>query len=241
MALKRPGEFNITDRALEIADYKKESRILDIGCGEGDAVNHLNEMGMKAEGIDINLESIRIAQDRYPGINVKFADGGFLDDYMSFTFDGILFECSLSMVNQPDEALHEAYCVMKKGGRLIITDLYEIDPDPKKVKAVEIEAARQARIPRQEGDCDEGTVMRFVNFRYEGAFYKEALIKMIEEEIGYRVIAFEDHTPELQEYVAQTIMDEGTLDGLCTNLKWEIDGKKRKIGYFILVAQKPVM
>lgn len=241
MALKRPGEFNITDRALEIADYKKGSRILDIGCGEGDTVNHLNELGMEAEGIDMNLESIRIAGERYPGINVRFADGSFLDEYMSFTFDGVTFECSLSMINQPDEALHEAYCVMKKGGRLIITDLYEIDPDPQQVKAVEIEAARQARIPHQEGDCDEGTVMRFVNFRYEGAFYKDALIKMMEEEIGYKVIAFEDRTQDLDNYVAQTLMDEGSLEHLCTNLKWEIDGKKRKIGYFILVAQKPIV
>lgn len=241
MALKRPGEFKITDRALEIAGYKKGSRILDIGCGEGDTVNHLNNMGMRAEGIDMNLEAVRIAKERYPEIDVKLADGSFLDEYMSFTFDGISFECSLSMINQPDEALHEAYCVMKKGGRLIITDLYEIDPDPKQVKAVEIEAARQARIPHEEGECDEGTVMRFVNFRYEGAFYKEPLIKMVEEEIGFNVMAFEDRTADLDNYVAQTLMDEGTLDSLCTNLKWKINGKKRKIGYFILVAQKPIV
>ena len=241
MTIKRPGKFSITDRALELAKFKKGSRILDIGCGEGDTVNHLNNMGMKAEGIDMNLESIRLATEKYPGIDVKFGDGGFLDDYMSYTFDGITMECSLSMINQPDEALHEAYCVMKKGGRLIITDLYEINPDPNQVKAVAIEAARQAKIPHQEGDCDEGTTMRFVNFRYEGAFYKEPLIKMLEEEIGFRVMAFEDRTEDLNNYVAQTLMDEGSLDGLCTNLKWEIDGKKRKIGYFLLVAQKPIM
>ncbi|MDO4177036.1 MAG: class I SAM-dependent methyltransferase [Bacillota bacterium] len=240
MALKRPGEFNITDRALEIANFKMGSRILDIGCGQGDTVNHLNELGLKAEGIEMNLSDIQIAKERYPGIDVKFGDGSFLDDYTSFTFDGVTFECSLSMINQPDEALHEAYCVMKKGGRLIITDLYEIDPDPKQVKAVEIEADRQARIPHQEGDCDEGTVMRFVNFRYEGAFFKEQLIRMVEEEIGYKVLAFEDRTEDLNNYVAQTLMDEGSLDNICSNLKWEINGKKRKIGYFILVAQKPI-
>ena len=240
MALKRPGEFNITDRALEIANFKMGSRILDIGCGQGDTVNHLNELGLKAEGIEMNLSDIQIAKERYPGIDVKFGDGSFLDDYTSFTFDGVTFECSLSMINQPDEALHEAYCVMKKGGRLIITDLYEIDPDPKQVKAVEIEADRQARIPHQEGDCDEGTVMRFVNFRYEGTFFKEQLIRMVEEEIGYKVLAFEDRTEDLNNYVAQTLMDEGSLDNICSNLKWEINGKKRKIGYFILVAQKPI-
>ena len=241
MAIKRPGEFAITDRALEIANFKEGSRILDIGCGEGDSVHHFNEMGLKAEGIDMNLSGINNAKEKYPDIDVKFGDGSFLDEYMSYTFDGITMECSLSMINQPDEALHEAYCVMKKGGRLIISDVYEIDPDPEQVKAVAIEAARQAKIPHEEGDCDDGTSVRFVNFRFEGAFYREALIKMLEDEIGFRVMKFEDRSDDLNNYIAQTMMDSGSLDGLCTDVKLEVNGKKRKIGYFLLVAQKPVI
>ncbi len=227
MTIARPGGFAVTDRALEIADYKMGSRILDVGCGEGDTVNYLNKMGLEAEGIDINLAKIDTAKTEFPGIKVKFGDGGFLDDYMSYTFDGITMECSLSLMPQPDEALHEAYCVLKKGGRLIITDYYEIDPDPQQVKAVAIEAARQARMPHQEGDCDEGTVSHFTDFCFEGAFYKEPLIRMIEDELGMRVLAFEDAKTE--------------EDGFFTDVKTEVGGKKRQIGYFILVAQKPVM
>ena len=241
MSIKRPGDFTITDRCLEIAKFKEGSRILDIGCGEGDSVNYFNAKALKAEGIDMNLSSISTAKEKYPGINVKFGDGSFLDEYSSYTFDGITMECSLSLINQPDEALHEAYCVMKKGGRLIITDVYEIDPDPAQLKAVAIEAARQARIPHVEGECDDGTSMRFVNFRLEGAFYKEPLLRMIEDEIGFRVMKFEDRTEDLNNYIAQTLMDSGSLDGLCTDVKLEVNGKKRKIGYFLLVAQKPVL
>lgn len=241
MTVARPGGLAITDRALEIANYKMGSRILDVGCGDGDTVAHLSKMGLKAEGIDMSILRVNAAKEQYPGINVKLGDGSFLDEYMSYTFDGVMMECSLSMINQPDEALHEAYCVLKKGGRLIITDVYEIDPDPKQVKAVAIEAERQAGIPHQEGECDEGTSMRFVDFRFEGAFYKDALIKTIEEEIGMKVLAFEDRTADLDNYLAQMLMDEGSLEGLCTDLKTEVNGKKRKIGYFLLVAQKPVM
>lgn len=241
MTIARPGGFAITERALELADYKKGSRILDIGCGEGDTVDFLNREGFSAEGIDMNLAKIDDAKKKFPGINVRFGDGSFLEDYMSYTFDGIMMECSLSMINQPDEALHEAYCVMKKGGRLIITDVYEKDPDPQQVKAIEIEAARQARMPHEEGECDDGTSMRYVNFRFEGAFYREPLIRMLEDEIGMKVLAFEDRTADLESYVAQTIMNEGGLDSLCTNLKTEVNGRKRRIGYFLLVAQKPVI
>lgn len=218
MAITRPGGFEVTDKALEKANYKMGSRILDIGCGEGDTVDYLNRMGLKAEGIDINLAKIDTAKKTFPGIDVKFGDGTFLDDYMSYTFDGIMMECSLSAMPQPDEALHEAYCVLKKGGRLIITDYYEKDPDPRQVKVVAMEAARQARLPHNEGDCDAGTPSHFTNFCFEGAFYKEPLIRMIEEELGLHVLSFED-----------------------AGVNVDTDSNKRDLGYFILVAQKPVM
>ena len=229
MAIARPGGFEVTDRALEKANYKTGSRILDIGCGAGDTVDHLNKMGLKAEGIDINLAKIDEGKKAFPGINIKFGDGGFMDDYMSFTFDGIMMECSLSTFPQPDEALHEVYCVLKKGGRLIITDYYEIDPDPQQVKAVAIEAARQARLPHNEGDCEEGTVSHFTDFCFEGAFYKEPLQRMLEDELGLRVLSFEDAGLQIG------------ADDLYTDVKTEAAGKSRNLGYFILVAQKPVM
>ena len=230
MTIARPGGFTVTDRALEIADYKMGSRVLDIGCGEGDTVDYLNKMGLKAEGIDINLAKIDTAKKQFPDIDVKFGDGGFLDDYMSYTFDGIMMECSLSTFPQPDEALHEAYCLLKRGGRLIITDYYEKEPDPQQVKAIAIEADRQSRIPHQEGDCEAGTVSHFTDFCFEGAFYKEPLIRMIEDELGMRVMAFEDRTDD---------MADG--ERMYTKVKTEVGGKNRSIGYFILVAQKPVM
>ena len=55
------------------------------------------------------------------------------------------------------------------------------------------------------------------------------------EEIGYKVLAFEDRSPDLDNYVAQTLMDEGTLDNLCADKKTI---NKKNIGYFLLVAEK---
>ena len=229
MSIARPGGFEVTDKALEKANYKMGSRVLDIGCGEGDTVNYLNKMGLKAEGIDINLAKIDDAKKNFPGIDVKFGDGGFLDDYMSYTFDGIIAECALSTMLQPDEALHEAYCVLKKGGRLIITDYYEKDPDSQTLKAIAIEAARQSRLPHNEGDCDAGTPSHFTDFCFEGAFFKEPLIRMVEEELGLHVLSFEDAGIEID------------ADDIYTDVKTETDGKKRKLGYFVLVAQKAIV
>lgn len=236
MALYRPGNFDITDSMMERAALAKGSRVLDIGCGDGDTVVHLtDEWGMKAEGIDISLTKINEAKEKHPGINVKFGDGEFLDSYTSFSFDAIMMECSLSLINLPDEALHEAYCVLKKGGRLMISDLYHKNPDPKQMRAVAREAQRQSRLPHKEGDCEEDKE-RLVEFRYEGAFYKEPLIKYLKE-IGYRIRVFEDRSDDLDAFVAQYVMDGGKPEDLMGGRKPK-DAKN--LGYFLLVADKPI-
>lgn len=235
MAVLRPGEFAITDKAIEIAGLKKGDRILDIGCGEGDTVAHFNELGMNAEGIDMSLKMINAAKEKYPEINVKMGDGEFLDDYSSYTFDAITMECVLSLINIPDEALHEAWCVLKKGGKLIISDLYYKDPDPMKMKAVKMEAQRLAMKPRKEGDC-EANPTRFVDFRVKGAFFEKPLIAQLKE-IGYKILAFEDRSIDLDNYAAQIIMNGGRLEDLMCDV--DFSDKKNKIGYFLLVAQKP--
>lgn len=235
MAILRPGEFDITDKGIELAGLKKGDKVLDIGCGDGDVLNHLvKDFGMEGEGIDMSLPRISDANEKYPDLKIKFGDGEFLDDYSSFTFDGVMMECVLSLINIPDESLHEVYCVLKKGGKLIISDLYDKNPDPMQLKAVKMEAQRQSKIPHKEGDCEENPT-RFVDFRLDGVFFKEPLIAQLKE-IGYKVIAFEDRSQDLDNYVAQTLMDEGTLENLCADEKTL---KKKNLGYFLLVAQKP--
>lgn len=211
--------FCTADKAMELAGFKKGSRILDIGCGEGDVTAHLAaKYDMQAEGIDMNLSAVSAAGEKHPEINVKFGDGEFLDDYSSFSFDGVFMQRVLALINIPDEALHEAYCVLKKGGRLVIVDAYYKNPDPKQMKALEIEAQRLSKAPRKEGDCEENPV-RFVDFRFDDIFFAEPLKRQLEE-IGYRVSVFEDIDAEPDE---------------------RISAKGRKnVGYFIMVAEKPL-
>ena len=84
-------------------------------------------------------------------------------------------------------------------------------------------------MPHNEGDCEEGTVSHFTDFCIEGAFYKEPFIRMLEDELGLRVLSFEDAGLQID------------ADDLYTDVNTESAGKSRNLGYFILVAQKPVM
>ena len=74
-----------------------------------------------------------------------------------------------------------------------------------------------------------------MDFRLDGVFFRDPLIAQLEE-IGYKVLAFEDRSQDLDNYIAQTLMDEGTLENLCADKK--TIGRKNT-GYFLLVAQKP--
>ena len=78
-------------------------------------------------------------------------------------------------------------------------------------------------------DCDGGTPSHFTDFCFEGAFFREPLIRMIEEELGLHVLTFEDAGVAVGP------------DDIYTEVRTEVDGKKRALGYFLLVAQKPVM
>lgn len=213
--------FDITERALELTGLEKGSRLLDIGCGEGDDVAWLTKKGMRAEGIDMNLTAVSKAGEKYPGIDVKFGDGEFLDGYTSFTFDGVFMQHVLGLINIPDEALHEAYCVLKRGGKLVIVDDYYRNPDAGQMKAVKIEADRLSRMPRKEGDCETDPV-RFVDFRFNGVFYEGPLKRQLEE-TGYVVKVFEELETD----------EKGGENGK--------SGKKSgETGSFLLIAEKPL-
>ncbi|MEG2200368.1 MAG: methyltransferase domain-containing protein, partial [Anaerovorax sp.] len=168
-----------------------------------------------------------------------YGDGEFLDGFLSHSFDGVMMECVLSLINLPDEALHEAYCVLKKGGKLFISDLYIKDPQEDLVKALSIEAERKSKMKHDEGACDdncqEDHKERVVNFRLNGRFLQQQLVNQLEE-MGYKNIVWQDYSKELGSYVAEKIMAGGNHED-CFCLAMD-EKNTYKTGYFLLVAEK---
>lgn len=238
----RPGEFRITKKAIEIWKLPKGAKVLDVGCGLGETMEYLeSEYGYECTGIDLSMARVKEAKTRNPNLNIKYGDGEFLDDFSSFSFDGIVMECTLSLINLPDEALHEIYCVLKKGGKLFLSDLYIKDPDVDFAKALKIEADRVNSKPRKEGecntDCEEDHKNRPVSFRSDGRFLIVPLIEQFAE-IGFFNISWKDCSRELDCFVAEKLMNDGTLEGcLCDAALHPKD--PFKTGYFMLTAEKP--
>ena len=64
-------KFNIL---LDLAPFKKNINVLDMGCGTGEITGFFDYNGYKTKGIDIDSDIIAIAQQRYPNSHFELKD-----------------------------------------------------------------------------------------------------------------------------------------------------------------------
>jgi arsenite methyltransferase len=120
---RRPGGLELTDRALSLTSLARGARVLDVGCGDGLAVEHLvRRHGLHATGVDPAAGLLRAGRRQNPGLDLRegraerlpFADGAF---------DAVLAECSLSLAAEPSQAVAECARVLHHDGWLLVCDI----------------------------------------------------------------------------------------------------------------------
>jgi ubiquinone/menaquinone biosynthesis C-methylase UbiE len=111
---------------------RRGASALDVGCGDGDTLARLAEdLALECTGIDYSEAMVQRAKERHPQLDVRKGEADFLDGFDSRSFDLVIMECVLSLNKMPEEALHEAWCVLKPEGLLFVADLCERDnPSP---------------------------------------------------------------------------------------------------------------
>lgn len=235
LTVKRPGEFRITKEAIEFCNFPKGATILDIGCGEGDSSNFLSEnYGLKVTGIDLDPEIIKKAKAQFPDLAFKEGDGEFLDGFPSRSFDGVMMECVLSQINLPLEAVHEAYCVLKVGGKLILSGLYYKEPSEETLEELKKTVDEHQEKHKAGLLTDDEKDHSPSKYKVDGVLLLDPLREDITE-LGFEELLFQDKTDELITYGAEILMEKGSLNGY-------IDEKaqNKNTGYFLLVLEKKV-
>ncbi len=231
-----PGGTELTEEAARLAGFKKGDKILDVGCGDGSGMSFLAGLGLEMTGCDVSKEMVKRAREA--GLDVIETDGLEID-LPSLSFDGAIAECSLSLMDRHGELFHELYCLLKKGARLVITDLYDRMPDPARVEANRVEALKYLNTRREEGQC--GDISAPSPVRLDGLFIAEELIIMLEE-TGFSVKLFSDKTKCLLDFGAQILMDFGSFEKWAESVPGDCVFCKTKpgknAGYFLLVAEK---
>ena len=240
MPLIRPGGTALTKRAIDFISTTYELpegfKLLDIGCGDGTAAAFVKETyGADVTGIDKCEASVE--QAKALGIRALKGDSVMLD-FTSKSFDVVMLECVFSVLDRQEESLHEAYCVLKNGGFLIINDVYNRKPDPERFEREYKEAMRLFRRPRNEGDCESADKLPSP-YNQDGAIVLDGLEKLINE-LDLEILLAEDHTDELKYFAGQAIFEYGSLDEYFKKNGCEngCSLKCKQPGYFMLIARK---
>ncbi len=102
-----------------IPSYVEYGKILDIGCGSGDTLFQLKNIGWDVYGLDIDKSAIQVARKR--GLKkVTFGSYKTMGLYQDNYFDVIRLYHVIEHLDNPDALLVLAYQKLKKGGELII-------------------------------------------------------------------------------------------------------------------------
>ncbi len=94
------------------------SRILDIGCGDGDLLDHLART-RHVRGYGLEIDPTKLSACVARGVNVIQADvDSGLTDFETDSFDYVVLTQTLQALARPDQALTE---ILRVGRRAIVT------------------------------------------------------------------------------------------------------------------------
>jgi len=95
------------------SNFNTNSKILDIGCGNGDFTIELLKMGFDVHGID--LSESNFLNDRFTKVDLQTQKYPFPDNH----FDIVFSKSVIEHLRDPDYMVDEAYRVLKPGGTFI--------------------------------------------------------------------------------------------------------------------------
>ena len=220
--LMRPGGLELTARAINYGPLPPVARILDVGCGVGTSVAYLrHERGLDAIGVDVSSVVLERGLQRYPHLPLVCGQAECLP-FADESFDGVLCECSLSIMRERDKVLAEFLRVLRPEGRLMVSDLYARNP-----KGPALALA---------GQCGAEFLVR------------EKVFSEVEDG-GFCVRLWEDHSDLLKQFLFSFIMKHGSLDCLWRGCQVEGEAgpespdvaravREVRAGYFLLIADK---
>ncbi|MFH0821198.1 MAG: class I SAM-dependent methyltransferase [Pseudomonadota bacterium] len=218
----RPGGLELTRRAVGLAKWSAGDTVLDIGCGTGVTVGHLiREHLMRAVGIDSS--SMLPAKGKAVDVDLPLlmGDAGLLP-FPEGSFDGVIMECTLSLVRDREAVLNECRRVLRPNGAFVVTDLYARNPE-----------AIQALKGLDQRSCVQGA-------HDKRQFTREC------STAGFGLKCFEDHSRLLRDFAARIIWTYGSLDGFWTETCGERCDlgrlnqavREAQPGYFLYVGRK---
>ena len=218
----RPGGLALTLHGVALCGLGPQDRVLDVGCGTGATLLALQERGISAVGVDKKTTKAAPGAAWEPSarhgrtLPLVCADASHLP-FAAGSFDGLVCECVLSLLPDPEAALRGLAVLLRPGGRLLLSDLYRMDG----------ESPAGGGRSCLEGACGLAEQQR----RLAAA--------------GWHLLIFEDHTRKLRELAARLVWygGEGELSRWLAETGEQADatpcaGTCRRYGYGLWIAER---
>ena len=106
---------------LKASDVGPGDRVLDVGCGSGDLLAHLDELGFSIAGVDPAPGMIARARSRVPGSDIRLGDAERLP-WPDDTFDLVTAVNALQFAEDTVGALAELVRVTVPGGHVAVVN-----------------------------------------------------------------------------------------------------------------------
>jgi tocopherol O-methyltransferase len=127
--------INTNRMMMEISGISGNDKVLDAGCGVGGAAFYINRMkNSEVTGISLSKKQVDfangIAVNKNIADKVNFRVMDFTQTYFSDESFDVVWACeSVCQAADKDAFIEESYRLLKKGGRLIISDFFMTDTD----------------------------------------------------------------------------------------------------------------
>jgi len=106
----------LVDRAM----IQPEDKLLDVACGPGYVGAYALEKGAEVTGVDFSNVMIQEAKIVHPGINFHVMDAEKLQ-FSDASFDIVLINFGIPHFANPEQAIEEAFRVLKSHGKFLFT------------------------------------------------------------------------------------------------------------------------
>lgn len=112
-----PGRRSDLDYRVFYLNAQPGGRLLEVGCGSGETLKRMSDLGWCVEGVDVDSNGVRNAQTK--GLKVHL---GSLEQqgYPDNTFDVIAMNHVIEHVHEPLVLLQECRRILKPGGKMVV-------------------------------------------------------------------------------------------------------------------------
>ena len=231
----RPGGFKLTEIAASKSALTKDSNGLDIGCGTGASLEYImKHYGCHVFGVDCSEKAISIAKTRFVNAtdsdpnapHLLTADASALP-HPDNSFDLVMMECTLTLFDDPAQALKEATRVLKPEGMLFISALTQRKQSDKTLHT-----------------ADARSNLASPELVKSGLLHADNLTNLLSE-LGFHQISHTERNDVLVQFVADAIFTYGSLDHYIKEASACIDGcvlncniSPKEAGYSYFLATK---